>query len=389
MLKKQLAILSTPLPFWEGLGVVFFLFAWNTRILARGADPFGDVNIYKYQGNMTITAQVQQNGNVVTDAIVAVYCEDELRGKERVGSGTNPNLSYLTVFGEYTGHYDYLHFKVYTNGMTYTVTPSPAIPFTFNGSIGTEFEPYVITLPVSFANSADNSLVLSTYNGQTCDVVLAGRTLYKDGAWNTLCLPFALDSFTGTPLEGAIVKTLGNSAACNTGFDAATGTLTLDFVDADRIESGVAYIVKWEIGENITNPVFTGVTVENEAPVDHSITSQDGTVSFTGSYNPVIISGEDKGMLYFGSNNKIYYPNAAMQIGSCRAVFQLDGGITAPVRNFVLNFGEENDADGIGSIQYPQFRFQNEDDAIFNLAGQRLSKLQKGFNIVNGKKILK
>jgi hypothetical protein len=29
------------------------------------------------------------------------------------------------------------------------------------------------------------------------------------------------------------------------------------------------------------------------------------------------------------------------------------------------------------------------DNAIYNLAGQRMSKMQKGINVVNGKKILK
>ena len=397
MMKKLLAILSIPLPLLEGLGMVLLLLTWSTRLLAQGADPFGDVNIYKYQGNMTITAQVQQNGSVVTDAVVAVYCEDELRGKERVGSGTNPNLSYLTVFGEYTGHYDYLYFKVYTNGIIFTVTPTPAIPFTFNGSIGTESEPYVITLPVSLANNADNSTVLTTFNGQICDVVLAGRTLYKDGHWNTICLPFVLDSFTGTPLEGATVKTLGNSAGCNTGFNAATGMLRLDFVDANRIEPGVAYIVKWESGDDITNPVFTGVTVENEAPADHRTTSQDGTVSFVGSYSPVIISGEDRGMLYLGSNNKLYYPNAAMQIGSCRAHFQLNGITAGDVFETRMFFGPE-DGDNETSVN-SQLSTVNSIDAgaLYDLSGRKIncqlspvnSQLKKGIYIVNGKKILK
>ena len=30
----------------------------------------------------------------------------------------------------------------------------------------------------------------------------------------------------------------------------------------------------------------------------------------------------------------------------------------------------------------------NEDNAIYNIAGQRLQKMQKGINIVNGKKVL-
>jgi len=76
------------------------------------------------------------------------------------------------------------------------------------------------------------------------DVTLHGRTLYMDGDWNTLCLPFDVSDFSSTPLAGATVMTLDNSAECSTGYDAATKTLTLDFVDANTIEAGKPYIVK-------------------------------------------------------------------------------------------------------------------------------------------------
>ena len=56
-------------------------------------------------------------------------------------------------------------------------------------------------------------------------MTLVDRTFRKDGTWQTLCLPFAVDDFAGTPLEGAWVMALGNSEACKTGFNAATGTL--------------------------------------------------------------------------------------------------------------------------------------------------------------------
>lgn len=78
----------------------------------------------------------------------------------------------------------------------------------------------------------------------TFDVALHGRTLYMDGDWNTLCLPFDVSDFSSTPLAGATVMTLDNSAECSTGYDAATKTLTLDFVDANTIEAGHPYIVK-------------------------------------------------------------------------------------------------------------------------------------------------
>ena len=73
-------------------------------------------------------------------------------------------------------------------------------------------------------------------------LTLQGRTLYKDGDWNTFCLPFAVSNFSGTPLEGATVKAFDGSTSA---FDNKTGTLTLNFTDATAIEAGQPYLVKY------------------------------------------------------------------------------------------------------------------------------------------------
>ena len=106
------------------------------------------------------------------------------------------------------------------------------------------------TAPVSFmmtntnlilADNADNSTAINDHNGEFAAATLNTRTLYKDGRWNTLCLPFSLASFTDTPLEGATVKTLESTT-----FNSTNGKLTLNFTDATSIEAGKPYIIKWE-----------------------------------------------------------------------------------------------------------------------------------------------
>ncbi len=106
---------------------------------------------------------------------------------------------------------------------------------------------FSFTGPIVLADDADNTTAISDAAslGEPCIVRLQGRTLYTDGDWNTLCLPFAVSDFTGTPLEGATVMTLGSSAFSN-------GTLTLNFEDATSIEAGKPYIVKWDDGANVT-----------------------------------------------------------------------------------------------------------------------------------------
>ena len=49
---------------------------------------------------------------------------------------------------------------------------------------------------LTLANDADNTSLVNSFNGYLAHVTLADRTLYKDGKWNTLTVPFTL-----TPAE--------------------------------------------------------------------------------------------------------------------------------------------------------------------------------------------
>ena len=100
---------------------------------------------------------------------------------------------------------------------------------------------------IDLADNADNTAIIDNNDGIDANVILQGRTLYKDGDWNTLCLPFDVNSFTGTPLADAIVKELN---ATTSNLD-SNGTLTLNFEDATSIEAGKPYIVKWQLADVI------------------------------------------------------------------------------------------------------------------------------------------
>lgn len=66
-------------------------------------------------------------------------------------------------------------------------------------------------------------------------------------------------------------------------------------------------------------------------------------------------------------------------VGANRCYLTVDSGIKA-------FFFEEDDATAIQAIDNGQ---QTAEGAIYNVAGQRLNKMQRGINIINGKKILK
>ena len=98
---------------------------------------------------------------------------------------------------------------------------------------------------IVLADDLDNSTVITDANGMTLPALLSDRTLYNDGDWNTLCLPFAVRALTGTPLYGLKLMELDTETgkyAHDTGF--SDGTLYLNFKNAFRIEAGKPYIIK-------------------------------------------------------------------------------------------------------------------------------------------------
>ena len=84
-------------------------------------------------------------------------------------------------------------------------------------------------------------LALSVLGGTTYNTLkLKDRTLYRDGDWNTLCLPFDV-TIAGSPLDGADVRELSSGSL-------EGGTLTLNFTEKNAvtaIEAGKPYLIKW------------------------------------------------------------------------------------------------------------------------------------------------
>jgi hypothetical protein len=151
------------------------------------------------------------------------------------------------------------------------------------------------------------------------------------------------------------------------------------------IEAGKPYLVKWGSGDDITSPVFENVTISN---VTKNVETE--YADFIGNYAPVDIAGEDKSILYLGTNNKLYYPDAAMTINAFRAYFQLNGITAGDVTNAQMFFGDETTT-GIRSIDNSQFTIDNWAGAWYDLQGRKVNgqSLKKGLYIVDGKKVLR
>ena len=199
---------------------------------------------------------------------------------------------------------------------------------------------------LALADTDDNTTTIADHAGHTIAVTLQDRTLYKYGAWNTLCLPFALGNanaatghhFDGTPLEGATVKELDT----------------------------------------------------------------------TGSYSPVALTPNDKSNLFLGTSTEddqtvstLYYPDDSNNqdgnyyIYACRGYFHVDLNASSDssegggsVRAFVLNFGD-GEVSGITTTNYTNYTNFTDSDAWYSLDGRRLSSkpAKKGLYIHNGRKV--
>ena len=249
---------------------------------------------------------------------------------------------------------------------------------------------------VELADNTDNTTVICNNTGADKNVILAGRTLYKDGKWNTLCLPFDLN-ISGSILDGdnVDVRTLSSSD-----FDSSTGVLTLNFTnkgDVTTLDAGTPYIIKWSKTNesapdltNLTDPTFKGVTINN------SVNNVSFThVQFIGTYSPIVWETENKGILLVGGNN-LYYPQPSggqnPRINAFRAYFKLNGITNAS--EFVLNFDDETTG-----VRPPSISPKGENTEAspwgglvgvswYDLSGRKLDQqpTQKGLYIHSGRK---
>ena len=158
-----------------------------------------------------------------------------------------------------------------------------------------------------------------------------------------------------------------------------------------HLSSKYACFSSW-IGSELTIQDNTVVIAESEMNSCYyseewdTFTIKDGGVFVAKSkYEPITYA--DKPV--FGDGIDIRYP-AGAYLGD-DYIYNADG---TKVNNGFVIIGPDNQATqdliatGIESIHNSQFTIHNE-EAIYNLAGQRLSKTQRGINIVGGKKIIR
>ena len=154
-------------------------------------------------------------------------------------------------------------------------------------------------------------------------------------------------------------------------FYATVSGSTLTFTQINKVPANTGVLLYSTEGGAVaaTNvPFLTGAADDVTGNV--FVQGTGAAVSYsTNDQNYILFNGEDGLGFYQADNNTV---------ATNRAYIHIDGG--EGVKSFAINF---DDTDAIGAI-----KAVNDNADIFNLAGQRVSKAQKGIYIINGKKVL-
>ncbi len=203
--------------------------------------------------------------------------------------------------------------------------------------------------------------------------VMLKRTFYKDGEWNTLCLPFAVAN-AKTAFDGAELREVDT--------EKSNGN-TIVFKEATAIEAGKPYLIKWANSSAAVNveKKFEGVTLVAAAtPVEVN----NGGISFNGFYKMTEASELGASVAAIGAGNKLFKVTEGKMKGF-RAAFVLSSGAEATGYRVVI----DGTATGIEDLVIDGVKANGR---VYNLNGQyvgnSLNGLQPGLYIQNGKKIV-
>lgn len=200
------------------------------------------------------------------------------------------------------------------------------------------------------------------------------RTFYKDGEWNTLCLPFAV----------ADAKTAFDNAELREVDTKNSHDNTIFFKEATAIEAGKPYLIKWANSSAAAVNVekkFEGVTLVAAAT---PVVVKEGGISFNGFYKMTEASELGASVAAIGAENKLFKVTSGEMKGF-RAAFVLNSNAQPSAIKLVI----DGTATGIEDLVIDGVKANGR---VYNLNGQyvgnSLNGLQPGLYIQNGKKIV-
>lgn len=157
---------------------------------------------------------------------------------------------------------------------------------------------------------------LQDKDGKTVDAELI-RSFDADGAWYTLCLPFALT-------EEDVEEAFGECELMKLNYSQkqSDDLLYVHFSSVKAIDAGTPYLFR--PAEDVDNPIFKGVMIDAQAST--KVAPTDGLVKMTGIYSPTEVPADK---WYLGPNNTLYQPQSTVRSKGFRAYFELAQSLDA------------------------------------------------------------
>lgn len=300
--------------------------------------------IYK-DGLLTISTKI---GDITKITFDDLGTADDLPNNLEPESGNYDKVNYV-----WTGKGKSIRFKVNVKAFLSKITVT-------------------VKVPVAKDYTLDENSVNTIEAYENANVTLK-RTFYKDGEWNTLCLPFAVAN-AATAFDGAELREVDVTQSSEN---------TIVFKKAATIEAGKPYLIKWAKTPNedcdFVN-TFEGVTlVATATPV-----KVNDAITFTGFYNKATADKLGASVAAIGAGNKLFKVTSGEMKGF-RAAFVLNPATPAAGIKVVI----DGTTTGIEDLVVDGVKANGR---VYNLNGQfvgnSLNGLQPGLYIQNGKKIV-
>lgn len=203
------------------------------------------------------------------------------------------------------------------------------------------------------------------------------RTI-KANEWSTICLPFAMTEAQVAEAFGAGVQ-LADFTGYETIEDEEITGIKVSFETAKAIEANHPYIIK--VAADVASFNVDGVNIAAEEEPKNAVIKRTKKAwsEFIGNY---VAGTEVPENTLFLNGGKFYYSKGNNTIKAFRGYFDFYDVLTEVEGEVKAFINIDGMANGVVELQ----NNVKANGAIFNLAGQRVSKAQKGIFIQNGKK---
>ena len=332
------------------------------------------------------------NNHVISNLYVKTECEGGLFSRLRGGKIYNlglvnghiestANLRCGAMAGEH--HDNAIMENCYARGTFEFVTTHAQKDAMAGETAGGHFINCYTTLPKLSCDYPMSGDKTNSYEGVTAEQAATGEIAYNLG--DAFFQTIGEDTYPELDNTHGVVFAMGAAGYATLYNDETAGTLS-DNVTVFTGKKNGSYLTLTEQAGII--PAQTAVVLKG-AEGYYSFTPAASAPAITGENDllgttaTLTATGNEFALASIGGVVGFYKVETGTQIPAGKAYLQVSG---SSVKAFYFS---DDDATGIESIQNSKFKIQNEDAAIFNLAGQRMGMMQKGINIVNGKKIFR